>query len=57
MFSVVLIFTFVISAIICHLIAKNRKANAIFWGVMGSIFGPLAIPFVFFSRPGDNNEN
>jgi hypothetical protein len=38
------------SAIICHLVAKNRGANPVFWGVMGLVFGPLAIPFVFFSK-------
>ncbi len=35
-----------ISAFICHLVAKQKNANAIFWGVMGLMFGPLAIPFV-----------
>lgn len=43
---VVIIFAFV-SAAICHLIAKSRGKNPVFWGVMGVIFGPLAIPFIF----------
>jgi len=47
--------TFVVSAILCHFVAKNRGANPIFWGVMGVIFGPLAIPFVFFSKAGGND--
>ena len=56
MIIAVFILTFVISAIICHFIARNRNANAVFWGVMGVIFGPLAIPFVFLSKPSNNNE-
>lgn len=38
------------SIIFCHAIAKRRGANPVFWGVMGAIFGPLAIPFVFMSK-------
>jgi len=53
----IFVFAFVVSAIICHSIAKKRKANAVFWGVMGGVFGPLAIPFVFLSKPNDNNDN
>ena len=50
MYIALLIFTFIVSAIICHLIARNRNANAVFWGVMGGVFGPLAIPFVLLSK-------
>ena len=36
----------------CHAIAKRRGGNPVFWGVMGALFGPLAIPFAFFlSKP------
>jgi len=45
---------FIISAVICHLVARNRGTNAVFWGVMGAVFGPLAIPFVFFAKPTIN---
>ena len=54
MYIGIFIVTFITSAIVCHLIAKNRDANAVFWGVMGTMFGPLAIPFVFLSKPGGN---
>ena len=50
MYIAILILTFIVSAIICHFIARNRNANAVFWGVMGGVFGPLAIPFVFLSK-------
>ena len=42
------------SVVICHQIAKKRGANAVFWGVLGALFGPLAIPFVFLSRRKTN---
>ena len=41
---------FVVSAVICHLIAKRRGANPVYWGVIGFLCGPLAIPFVFLAR-------
>ena len=50
MVPVIFVGTFIISAVLCHFIAKNRGANAVFWGVMGAVFGPLAIPFVFLSK-------
>jgi len=57
MYIAILIIVIITSAFICHSIAKNRNANAVFWGVMGAIFGPLAIPFAFLSKLGGNNEN
>lgn len=41
----------VASAVACHYIAKSRDANFVFWGLMGALFGPFAIPFAFFSKP------
>jgi len=57
MYIFILVLTLIISAIICHFIAKNRNANAVFWGVMGGVFGPLAIPFVFLSKPLESNKH
>jgi hypothetical protein len=56
MYIAILVVVFLTSAIICHLIAKNRNANAVFWGVMGLVFGPVAIPFAFLSKPVADNE-
>lgn len=39
------------SIFLCHIIANNRGASPVFWGVMGAIFGPLAIPFSLFAKP------
>jgi hypothetical protein len=41
----------ILSVFACHFLAKRRGANPVFWGVMGALFGPLAIPFVFLARP------
>lgn len=48
-FSIVFIL-YIVSIPICYFVAKYRGTNQIFWGVMGFIFGPFAIPFVFFSK-------
>lgn len=32
-------------------IADKRGANTLFWAIMGALFGPLAIPFVFLIKP------
>lgn len=37
-------------AYLLWLIAEKRGANTKFWAVMGAVFGPLAIPFVFLAR-------
>jgi len=51
----IVICLFIVSAVICHMIAKHRGANKIFWGTMGGIFGPIAIPFVLFSKTHRSN--
>ena len=42
MYIALLVLTFFISAILCHFIASSRNANAVFWGVLGAVFGPLS---------------
>lgn len=37
-------------AAILYLIAARRGVNKVFWAVMGFLFGPFALPFVFFAR-------
>ncbi len=31
-------------------IADRRGANTKFWAIMGAVFGPFAIPFVFLTK-------
>ncbi len=50
MYIVVFTAVFLASAVICHFVAKGRDGNAVYWGVMGLVFGPLAVPFVFFCK-------
>jgi len=37
-------------ALVPYFIAAKRGANRNFWLIMGLVFGPFAIPFVFFAR-------
>ncbi len=39
-----------ISMVMCLYVAKKRRLNKVFWVLMGSLFGPLAIPFVLLSK-------
>lgn len=43
----------IICIYLCYQGAVNRKADARFWGFMGLVFGPLALPFVFLAKPKD----
>lgn len=36
-----------------YLIAARRNGDKVFWLVMGIVFGPFALPFVFFARSRD----
>jgi hypothetical protein len=49
MYLAIALLTFLVSAIVCHTLAKSRGGNPILWGALGFTFGPLAIPFVFLS--------
>lgn len=46
----IIVLVLIFSAAACHLIARQRGSNPVFWGLMGAIFGPLAIPFAFVSK-------
>lgn len=41
----------ILCGFICYFIARQRRANYVFWSVMGIALGPLAIPFSLFARP------
>jgi hypothetical protein len=48
----------IISMISAYYIAKQRHANQKFWVIMALLFGPLALPFMFFSnRTKDNDKD
>ncbi len=45
------------SMVLIYFIAGQRGANQIFWVIMAFLFGPLALPFVFFSKRTKRNNN
>ncbi len=40
-----------ISLWVCDRVAKKKHLNRRYWQIMALIFGPFAIPFVFFGKP------
>ncbi|MDP5134558.1 hypothetical protein ORJ04_01170 [Rheinheimera baltica] len=46
-----LVAVIIISTTICYFVAKKKEANVSLWVVLGAVFGPLAVPFVFFAKP------
>ncbi len=53
---VILIIINLISMVLCYLIAKHRKSKILYWLLASLLVGPLAIPFVFFSKPVNEPE-
>lgn len=45
---------FILSMAICHVTAKRRGCNPVFWVLMTAIAGPLAIPFAFHCDPKED---
>ncbi len=43
----------VISIVVCMRIARKRGTRPVFWGIMGALFGPFAIPFALIAKPGN----
>ena len=41
----------IVCIVLCHKIAMRRGARPVFWGVMGALFGPFAIPFALMAKP------
>lgn len=40
----------IVSGFICHKLAVARGVNPVYWGVMGVVLGPFAIPFILFRK-------
>jgi hypothetical protein len=51
MIHILLIIVSLGCGILCHRIASKRGGNAVVWGALGLLLGPLAIPFVFSVKP------
>ena len=50
MYYVVMLIISIIFGLLLRAIAGKRGANQAFWFVMGFVFGPFALPFVFLAR-------
>ena len=48
--TLIVALVFAASIIACHALAKRRGRDPVFWGLMGALFGPLAIPFIYFLK-------
>lgn len=35
---------------LAHMMAKKKGLDPVFWGVMGGLFGPLALPFILLAK-------
>jgi hypothetical protein len=55
-YMVILLIINLISMVLCYLIAKHRKSKILYWLLASLLVGPLAIPFVFFSKPVNEPE-
>ena len=53
----VMIVVTLISMLLMYFIAGQRGANQKFWVIMAFLFGPLALPFVFFSKRTQEDNN
>ena len=55
-FTLILVAVFVLSAVICHILAKKYGTSPGFWGTMGLLFGPFAILLLaYLSKKLRNN--
>lgn len=55
-----MIIGFIISVVFAFLlgfIAHKRGAKVMFWAIMGLVFGPFAIPFVFFAITDQSDKH
>ena len=39
-----------------YLVAEKRGSDKVFWAIMGFLFGPFAIPFVFSAKQSDADD-
>lgn len=42
---------------ISHLLAKKKGLDAVFWGVMGGLFGPLAVLVLLLKKSSRSEAN
>jgi len=50
MIYMIILLVSILFGLLLRAIAVKRGANQIFWFVMGVVFGPFALPFIFLVR-------
>lgn len=43
-------------AFLLWFMAHKRGLNTLFWAILGAVFGPFAIPFIFFAKEKKENK-
>ena len=41
----------ILSIVVSHRIARRKRRNAVFWGLMAGLLGPLVLPVVLLLKP------
>ncbi len=54
-YLILIIISFIFAGLL-YLIAEKRGSDKVFWAIMGFLFGPFAIPFVFFAKRVDAKD-
>ena len=44
-------------AFLLWFVAEKRGLNTKFWAIMGAVFGPLAIPFIFLAKDNSTKSD
>jgi NhaP-type Na+/H+ or K+/H+ antiporter len=53
MYSVIfLVLGILLFVYLARILARRKGLDPVFWGVMGALFGPLALPFILLAKPG-----
>ncbi len=52
----IFVIVFVVSAVICHQLAARWGMKPVFWGVLGFLLGPFAVPLVLIFRSASGEK-
>lgn len=52
MYSMIfLILGILLFVFLAQILARKKGLDPFFWGLMGAMFGPLALPFILLAKP------
>lgn len=55
--AIILSIVCIACAVLLWHLAERRGANTLFWAIMGGVFGPLAIPFIFLTKNNSSKDS